>query len=87
MKVGDEVYCIKSRNNLNLKNNTYHILKIDNNKNDILISVEHNQIHINCHYLYHNTSTLSKKNFYCFEEYFISESELRKLKLKKLNES
>jgi hypothetical protein len=86
MKVGDKILCIKNREKINLKNNTYTIQKIDIDKNQISISVETNQYHICCHYIYQPSSKMNKKYYYIFEDYFATKKEIRKQKIQKLNE-
>lgn len=86
MKVGDKVYCIKSRDNLNLENRIYTILKIDHNINEIIISIEKNKYYICSHYMYHAITDFDYSEHYVFDEFFITLKEQRKLKLEKLNE-
>lgn len=89
MKKGDKILCIKNRkflkNYLNKKNNSYTILEINIDTNEIVVNVENNLYHINCHYIYQTKLKSDKKNFYVFEDYFITEKQYRKLKLQKLN--
>lgn len=74
MKIGDKIFCIKSKLNHNTKGKTYKIFHI-NNINEILVTT-------NDWYLGNVYNTTDYK----FEDYFVTEKQLRKLKLEKLND-
>lgn len=80
MKIGDKVLCIKNRfsvvynKNIFEKNNYYTITKIYSYSVDI------------DEYTFSTTETNGSK-FWIYSEYFITDKERRKQKLKKLNET
>jgi len=88
MKVGDKVYCIKTRtgviDTLNTEGVTYEILKINiqNQYKQVSISCDITKYHIMVHYMYKSDEP---SKFYMFDEYFMSPKETRKRKLKKIN--
>lgn len=84
MIVGDKILCIESREELNLKNNIYTILSISSDIHDIHdieVSIEKSIYYVSAHY-----SNMNSLDNYVFDDYFITLKDIRKLKLKKLNE-
>lgn len=83
MKKGDKIYCIKTRPginyNLNTINNYYEIIKIYNNI--ISVSCDKNKYHISCQYSLANDLDY----MYLFNDYFLTIRDIRKEKIKKIN--
>ena len=82
MRSGDNVYCIRT-NDLNKKNCCYKVLYC--NKNTVIVTTEKdpkNELQPERkYYLFKQVEQWSK-----FDDFFITESEYRKLKLQKLND-
>jgi hypothetical protein len=82
MKVGDEVYCIKTINNWFFENNFYNILSCDYNTKNIIISIKSNYRDIP---IYFNL-TRPEQDIYAFKDHFITKCQLRKIKIQNLYE-
>ena len=98
MKAGDKIYCIKRYINsdgfiLNEKNQEYSIqsfVHFHGKEDDIVVSVTTNTITVNVFWLKYkkfNDDWEKKRKNNLFNDFFITEKQLRQLKLEKLNES
>jgi hypothetical protein len=89
MKEGDKVYCKKNNDVTNSENKTYIVLSISPNLIQVTVNkgcrscdVEDSEIFARSYFINIPFERYSK-----FDEYFMSEKEIRTLKLKKLNEN
>ena len=90
MKVGDKVVCIKDANfgknwegieHIYKVNNLYEIVFISTSSNDVV-----NHLNIKCVGNRYLSFSMYEDHQFMFKDYFSELKELRKLKLKKLNE-
>lgn len=84
MKVGDIVYCKKNYSNIK-KGERCKIKNIIGDKIFIEYGGSHWYIFDNS--IIHNYNSDGSDGYHYYYEYFLSDSEIRKLKLKKINES
>ena len=84
MKKDDVVYCIKNRDNLNIKGKNYKIIEIDYNINTIRISIEKSDKFIVSHFKIHKYDDSDDDVFFMFNTYFDTIKNIRKNKLIKL---
>lgn len=86
MKVGDKLYCINDRkyigSPINISGKIYEILAINSYKNTTTITMS-NEIGDQSFYY----SLKNNTEHYYIYNYFMTIKEMRKLKLKKINES
>lgn len=87
MKIGDKLYCKKSitdKNNVYYKVNNYYIITSKKDDNVYYITSEKDDLKFD---LSIPIKTIDMDDNLPFEDFFYTETEYRKLKLKKINES
>jgi hypothetical protein len=85
MKVGDLIMCIKDRDDYNLKNSVYRIVKINEKVNEISMTVEGSTVGDYCTYRLNRKNEIDNDDHFCFEDHYDLIRFERKEKLKKIN--
>lgn len=86
MKVGDKIYCKESRINLYNDNYLYENI-VTKGKWYIITEIDNEHIRISSDAgLFFKYRLIFNELYYSFDDFFMTIKELRKLKLKKINE-